>query len=242
VITGTNRDENKLFLYTDDAHVRRWFGVIPRLRDPERYELLSDYLSRAWKANAVDEVAPLLVASQGPSVYAYRFDWDEEPSVFGSDLSVIMGAAHAFEIPFVFGHFELGRAGNVIFSDDNLPGRLALSQAMMSYWANFAYTGAPGRGRDGDLPAWTPWDPSGPAKYAVLDTPEGGGVRMEGKTDSLAAIVAEIQSDPRLATEQARCATIAAVADWYDRVEELVGEGGSQLACKPEPDRIAGGE
>jgi len=243
VITGTNLDENKLFLYADESHVRRWFGVIPRLRDPDRYELVADYLSRTWKANAVDEVAPLLLAAQGPSVYAYRFDWDEEPTIFGADLSVLMGAAHAFEIPFVFGHFDLGRAGNMIFTDENLPGRLALSEAMMSYWAQFAYAGDPGRGRDGALPAWTPWDPTGPEKYAVLDTPAGGVVRMEGTTYSVAGIVAEIQSDPRLATAGERCALLASLADWYDRVEVLVGEGGGLVACAPlEPDRVAGGE
>jgi para-nitrobenzyl esterase len=242
IITGTNRDENKLFLYTNPEHVRRWFGVIPRMRDPERYAITADYLSRAWKATAVDEVAPLLVASQGPSVFAYRFDWDEEPSVLGADLSVIMGAAHAFEIPFVFGHFELGRAGNVIFTDENLPGRLALSEAMTSYWAQFAYIGDPGRGRIGDLPAWTAWDPAGAAKYAVLDTPEGGGVRMEGTTFTVAGIVAELQADPRLAADGERCALIVALANWYDRVEAIVGEGGSKIACAPpEPDRVASG-
>jgi para-nitrobenzyl esterase len=242
IITGTNRDENKLFLFADAAHVRRWFGVIPRLRDPERYALTSDYLSRAWKANAVDEVAPLLLASQGPTVYAYRFDWDEEPSILGADLAVIMGAAHAFEIPFVFGHFDLGRAGNMIFTEENLPGRLALSTAMMSYWAQFAYTGDPGRGRDGDLPAWTAWDPAGPAKYAVLDTQAGGGLRMEGTTYTVAGLVAELQADPRLAAEGERCALIVQLANWYDRVEALVGEGGKLVACSPpEPKRVASG-
>ena len=67
----------------------------------------------------------------------------------------MLGAAHGFEIPFVFGHFDLGRAGNVIFTKENEPGRKALSAQMMSYWAEFAYTGAPGRGRDRQLPEWT---------------------------------------------------------------------------------------
>ena len=49
-------------------------------------------------------------------VFVYRFDWHEEPHVMGADLSIILRAAHGFEIPFVFGHFDLGRQANVIFS------------------------------------------------------------------------------------------------------------------------------
>ena len=33
IVIGTNRDENKLFLFLDPQHVRRWFGVLPQVRD-----------------------------------------------------------------------------------------------------------------------------------------------------------------------------------------------------------------
>jgi len=33
LIVGTNRDENKLFLFFDDAQVGRWLGVVPRIRN-----------------------------------------------------------------------------------------------------------------------------------------------------------------------------------------------------------------
>ena len=50
---------------------------------------------------------------------------------------------------------------------------------MMSYWAEFARSGAPGRGGRGDLPLWTAWNSAdGGDKFIVLDTEQGGGVRM----------------------------------------------------------------
>ena len=51
---------------------------------------------------------------------------------------------------------------------------------MMSYWAEFASTGAPGRGRGGKLPEWTPWDESAPdgERFMVFDSEADGGLRM----------------------------------------------------------------
>lgn len=245
IITGTNRDENKLFLGNDEEYVQRWLGFIPRLRDPERYQRVADYLARGWKANAVDGIAPLLVAAQGPSVYAYRFDWDELPSLFGSDLAEIYGAAHIFEVPFVFGHFALGRRGDVLFNAENEPGRLELSKAMMSYWAEFAYHGDPGRGRDGTLPAWRPWDPSGPEadKYMVLDTSAGGGLRMASETVDPAQLLAELRADPGFASEQERCDVMRRLRDGYTRVEQVMDAEGTRLACaEPAGAAASGGE
>jgi carboxylesterase type B len=45
VLVGTNRDENKLFMFSSPALVRRWFGVIPRLRDAATYQLDAEYLA-----------------------------------------------------------------------------------------------------------------------------------------------------------------------------------------------------
>jgi len=157
VMLGTNRDENKLFMFGDPARVRRILWIIPRLRNERQYNLSAGYLAKMWKANGADEPAAAMRKTQGPSVFVYRFDWDEEPHVLGADLAVMLGASHGFEIPFVLGHFDLGREGNVIFTKENEPGRTALAGQMMSYWAEFARAGAPGRGRDGQLPEWTAW-------------------------------------------------------------------------------------
>ena len=206
IILGSNRDENKLFMFASPEYVQRLFGIPLWLRDEARYNLLAEYQSKAWKISGVDRPAIVLADVQPGKVFAYRWDWDEEPNLLLADLSVMLGAAHALEIPFVFGHWELGRAGNVIFSDENEAGRLELSQAMMSYWAEFAYTGAPGRGRAGELPLWAAWENRNPtAKFMVLDTTAGGGLRMDGEALAKPYLVTLIDSDPRLPTQRDKC-------------------------------------
>src|SRR5262249_6412711 len=105
VMVGTNRDENKLFMFADPARVRRWFWIVPRLRDPDAYQVDAESLARMWQVTGAAEPAAALSRSQREPVFVYRFDWDEEPTLLGTDLSQMLGAAHAFEIPFVFGHF-----------------------------------------------------------------------------------------------------------------------------------------
>ena len=215
VMLGTNRDENKLFMFGEPALVRRLFWIIPRLRDERQYTLQAEYLAKMWKANGADEPAAAMRATQGPSVYVYRFDWDKEPTVLGADLSVMLGAAHGFEIPFVFGHFDLGREGNQIFTKENEPDRSTLSAQMMSYWAQFAYAGAPGRGRSGELPEWTAWDngPSNP-KFIVFDTRASGSLHMSSDAVTQASVLAAVDNDPRLPTQRDKCRIFHALAAW----------------------------
>ncbi|MEM7408735.1 MAG: carboxylesterase family protein [Myxococcota bacterium] len=226
IILGSNRDEQKLFLMANPEHVRWTFGV-PSARDPERYELLSSLQSRFWKANGVDALASAMRSVQGDSVYAYRFDWDEEPRILWADLGQLVGAAHAIEIPFVFGHWNLGPQSHLLFDDDNAPGRVALSDAMLSYWAEFAWKGAPGRGRTRELPAWDAWDPSAPdaGKYLVLDTETGGGIRMEPAVvtnDALFVDLAQASLD-----EATRCKIYG---DWVWGAPR-VADRGAGLGC-----------
>src|SRR5262249_48775978 len=190
VIVGTTRDENKLFMSNDPALVRRWFGIVPRLRDPAAYQVTAEYLASTWKVTGADEPAAALSASQHEPVYVYRFDWDEEPTILGAALPQMLGAAHAFEIPFVFGHWDLGREGSVIFTPTNAPGREALSKQLMGYWAAFARSGDPGRGSDGTQPAWRPWIET--PSFMVLDTPADGGVRASSDGVTRASVIAAV--------------------------------------------------
>ncbi|MCG8590221.1 MAG: carboxylesterase family protein [Proteobacteria bacterium] len=221
VMLGTNRDENKLFLFLSPEFVRYWFGFLPRLRDPHRYALVAEYQSRWWKATGVDEPAEALTAS-GHTVYVYRFDWDELPTLLGLDLSEAMGAAHGFEIPFVFGHFELGRLTNRMFTEENAPGRRELSRQMMSYWSQFAVSGTPATGRQGDLPEWLPFDVrSGEApRTLVFDTEADGGVRMSSHREAAEAILEEVTRDERMRDLDERCAVYRQIARWSDRINE----------------------
>jgi len=236
VILGSNRDEAKLFMFASPDHVRRFLGI-PRLRDARAYESEADYRSRFWKATGVDELAAAMRRAQGPAVFAYRFDWDEQPSVLGADLGRMLGAAHFLEVPFVFAHWDVGPSSGLVFDEDNAPGREALSDAMLSYWAEFAWTGAPGRGRGGALPPWPAWDPSRVEadKYHVLDTEQDGGIRTAWQVESGEALLAELGRDA--AWDRAgRCALFADFA----RSAPRLSAHGAALGCAVET--IASGD
>lgn len=179
LIIGTNRDESKLFMAFNDEHVQSVFGLPLYPRDRDHYDLRAKYGSLAWKRRAVDAPAAALTQNHD-NVFTYRWDWDEEGTRFGFiNLSKLLGAAHGLEIPFVFGHWNLGPRSRLLFGDNGKQERLALSQAMMSYWGNFAHTSAPQRGRAGTLPQWTHWHPAaGQHKMMVLDSSNDKGLRM----------------------------------------------------------------
>ncbi len=173
VITGTNRDERRLYQYIDPE----WRKTL--LEHPNDYVLYAHYSTLAWKQHAVDDVARAMTQGGHREVYAYRFDWDEQGVQGEVDISLAVGAGHAVELSFVF-----GTAGGVLvpLGDRDAPGRRALSASMMSYWAEHAYSGAPGRGRDGRESAWTPWsDADGQPKLMIFDTVADGGNRMSAE-------------------------------------------------------------
>ncbi|MCX8072087.1 MAG: carboxylesterase family protein [Candidatus Binatia bacterium] len=216
VILGTNRDEMKLFFSQIPELVRYRLWIWPRIRDERLYQLFSDYASQMWKALGADEPAERMRAAQGPSVFVYRFDWDELPRRLGVDLGVLLGAAHGFEIPFVFGHFDLGRTSGLLFTNSNEAGRLVLSRAMMSYWTEFAWHGSPNRGRDGQVPEWHAWDPTSPTapKFIVFDTPDGGGIRMSAEVVRRTELLERIDRDSRFRDLQERCALYRLLAEF----------------------------
>jgi para-nitrobenzyl esterase len=208
IMLGTNRDENKTFMISDPAYVRRFTPLYVRMRDPDRYNAIAQAHSRAWKVRGADAPAQA-IAQGGGTAFVYRFDWDEEPSVLGADLGVMLGAGHGVEIPFVFGHFQLGRQSRFLFPKETRATREQLAHAMMSYWAEFARNGRPGKGRGGALPEWPPFAMAqGAPQFMVFDTVKGGGVRVQpGKLD-IAAVVASVQADGRLRDDAARCTVL----------------------------------
>ena len=235
VILGTNRDENKLFMAFDPQLAEWRFGLFPRAKDESYYEAHSEHTAKAWKARSVDGPSSAMRAVQGPTVYAYRWDWDEEPGIpLLVDGARMVGAGHGLEIPFVFGHWNLGPETSRLFVWWNASGREALSRQMMSYWTRFAHAGSPGRGREGDLPEWTPWEDSAPdaPRYMLLDTPAGGGPRMASQTWTIDAVVAAALADERLATARDRCSVLASLASWdYIDARAYASAGGG--ICAP---------
>jgi para-nitrobenzyl esterase len=225
IITGTNRDEMKLFNVFEPALSGRWFGVIIRTPDPDFFEAASEYQSRLWRALAVDEVAQTLTEGGHDAVFAYRFDWDEGGSMAFMDLSRLLGAAHAMEIPFVFNHFEFfGRLDPALFNNDNAAGRQAVADGMGAYWGQFARTGDPMSAGGPDWPAW-----QSAGRLMRFDTPSDGGIEVIEGRETLEAIAEDLSADTRLTAEQ-RCFIFERLTTWRASVTEL----GGSLNC-PQP-------
>jgi len=89
--------------------------------------------------------------TQQPNVWHYEFDWAQEPPPWND----VYGAAHLFDLLFLFGNFGPSQFSNVISSNANKSGRLALSDAMMASIAAFARTGDPNNASLGvTWPVW----------------------------------------------------------------------------------------
>lgn len=195
VISGTNRDEMKLFQLVDPRLVNRWFGVFLSAKDQEFYDALSTYQSRLWRIRSVDEPAASMTAAGHDDVYAYRFDWDEGGRFLVTDLKKLLGAAHAIEIPFVFNKFKLlGRLDPVMFDEKSAAGRERLSRRMGAYWASFAREGEPGG--DGLAP-WPRWGEGGGALMRFDERSETIADR-----DSVDALIADLKADRSLSDDQ----------------------------------------
>ncbi|MGE3345869.1 MAG: carboxylesterase/lipase family protein [Ramlibacter sp.] len=88
------------------------------------------------------------------NVWYYQFDWAQEPAPWNT----LYGAAHAFDLPFIFGNFGPSVFSNATNSEANKGGRLALSAAMMASIGAFARTGDPNHAALGV--SWAPWPAS----------------------------------------------------------------------------------
>lgn len=116
ILTGTTRDEWKLFTVTatnlrqmDDAHLRKLTAGL--VGDAHADALVAAYASGTpfdrWNDIMTDHSffvpATRLLEAQGAHapVYAYRFDW---PSPF---MGGVLGSCHALELGFTFGTYKL---------------------------------------------------------------------------------------------------------------------------------------
>jgi len=102
------------------------------------YNARTDLLNAIFFIASRDNVLAAL-KSQQDNVWYYQFNWDKEPAPWND----VYGAAHAFDLPFVFGNFGPSLFGNVIGGNANKAGRLALSNAMMKSIGAFAKNGDP---------------------------------------------------------------------------------------------------
>lgn len=114
------------------------------------WNTISSLATVAVFGKGIVESMSALSFQQPAQTWYYRFDWDEEPAPFDT----VYGAAHAMDLPFAFGNF--GRSAlSFAFSKANEPGRLQLSDAMMTSIGAFAATGNPNNASLGT--AWPNW-------------------------------------------------------------------------------------
>lgn len=203
MIMGTNKDEAKLFLRTVEPF-KHWLMYYSLYKEPsqlELYDLVAKYESEAWKVMAVDQPARIMRGISGqPDIFTYQFLWGtggQKDSVIGSRLSVMLAACHAMEIDFVFGT-DNAALGVYVFDKKNRPGRVALSDAIMDYWAQFARTGNPNR-EGSELPDWIPWsNVEGQPKTILLDADlEKIKISMSDKELKQEDIDAALKAEPR---------------------------------------------
>lgn len=89
--------------------------------------------------------------TQQSNVWSYQFNWAQQPAPW----SDVYGAAHGFDLPFVFGNFGPSLLAKAANSTANQPGRLALSGVMMDSVRAFVHTGNPNHAGLGQ--EWQPW-------------------------------------------------------------------------------------
>ena len=208
IILGTNRDEVKLFMAFGHPAINR-LGAFPTgFNDLEGYNRDSRYGTEGWKVTAVDQLADAMLDARGSDVYAYRFDVDDWRDLGMISLQDLLGAAHALELPFVFGNFP--KPLRVIFPDANQGKFDKVSISMRSYWANFAYTGSPGTGQEGKQKVWSEWDSSDEAvpRILVIDTDN---IRMEADKLSLEDLRQQFLAEDFSNNQQNGC-------DMYERM------------------------
>jgi len=153
VIAGSNKDELSLWLGSNRYFVNTSYPFskivpIPKIefQKEQLYKLWVEIRSQGWKLRGVDEPLMQLEKAGYNSLYAYRFDWDDQASSYFADFPNLIGAAHGFEISFITGDFKFGPIGRYVYPRGEL--RNQMQETMMNAWASFAKTGIPDTGKE----------------------------------------------------------------------------------------------
>jgi len=178
ILVGTNSDEGALFVPNQAAaahhadEVRAAYGpfadevlaAYPVGDGPTTLHSARDLRRDATFGWSTWTWARLQAEKGRAPSYLYYFDhrppWPAGPQ---SDW----GAAHASEIPYVFGTLDTKPEMKWTEADRQL------SDRMMLYWVNFARTGDP---NGSGLPAWPAFTAARPAAMYLTDDPHGGPV------------------------------------------------------------------
>ena len=125
--------------------------INPAYVDGAAYDAAIAELDAKFLGALRDNYMNALAKQQPTQSWAYRFDWKQEAAPWND----VYGAAHVFDLPFLFGNFGPSLYANVINTEANRGGRLALSDAMTGALAAFARTGNPNNPALGvNWPTW----------------------------------------------------------------------------------------
>ena len=173
VIAGSNKDELSLWLGSNRYFVNASYPLtklipIPKIefKRKDLYKLWVKTRSQGWKLRGVDLPLMELEKAGYNSLYAYRFDWDDQVSSYFADFPDLIGAAHGFEISFITGDFKFGPIGRYVYPKGEL--RNQMKETMMQAWASFAKTGIPTTGKNQE---WKKFD-SQDRVFMKLDSDE----------------------------------------------------------------------
>ena len=171
VIAGSNKDELSLWLATNRYFVNASYPLtklvpLPKIKfkREDLYKLWVKTRSQGWKLRGVDEPLMELEKSGNNSLYAYRFDWDDQAQSYFADFPNLIGSAHGIEISFITGDFKFGPIGRYVYPKGEL--RNQMQDTVMNAWASFAKTGVPKTGKGFD---WEKFD-SKDRKFLKLDS------------------------------------------------------------------------
>ena len=195
VIEGSNHDEWRLFVATSFDLVRgplaasQYIGAIaatlgvppgtaaflasfyPLAAFPSPDLALSALGTDAIFACNSRKAARLL--SQFVPTHAYEFNDENAPQLFLPPVSYPYGSAHASELQYLF-DLRSQIPHPALAADQQ-----QLSQAMVSYWTNFAKVGDPnGFG----TPLWTAYDRATDRMQSLLPPQPVGGIRVRGRS------------------------------------------------------------
>ncbi|MEV6575398.1 carboxylesterase family protein [Streptomyces sp. NPDC051577] len=187
VMQGTNQDEMRMFvglslaafpIRTEDDYRARLvdaFGVAAPAVESEYPAARHPTPALAWASVLTDRsltcttlAAARTIATHAPGLrlYGYEFSDPGAPVLAGlpANPNFPYGAAHGFEMPFLFSAFPTEQPLNDT--------QRALSNRMVDYWTNFAHTGNP---NSSDAPLWPLLRPSSPHTQTVQALAPGPG-------------------------------------------------------------------
>ena len=207
IIFGSTRDEEKLFMVFDEYFINRPLGFLSwvdsrfnfyiKPKDSQYYDIYSKYMTESTILGATHLPSRFSSLQNTSPVFAYRFDWDEEPG----DWSFLIGAGHAMELGFLFKTKSLTEENKtsiaqLLYDPEKMDTDLQLANQMGKYWVNFAYDNDPNINPYEMNNRWLEWNSKiDEERFLVLDTTNDKGIVMYNAELSESSILQGLESE-----------------------------------------------